>query len=115
MPLDAAVDISILQCILEHLDPTSDAQSWTSTNDYGAWLVQVDSAKPAVLSVLADVSHAVGSTTPSAQQKCRLCWEQYTLVRSLLLDIFVPLGSEEPLMATFDIVMPAVAGEKSKV
>ena len=100
MPLDAAVDISILQCIIEHLNPMSKAQSWTSTDDYGAWLVQVDSAKPAVLSVLASISDSVGSTSPSAHQRCRLCWEQYTLVRSMLLDIFVPLGIDPEVSKT---------------
>ena len=105
MPLDAAVDIRILQCVLDHLDPSSEAQSWASTDDYGAWLVQVDSAKPAVLSVLASISHSVGPTAPSAQQRCRLCWEKYTLVRSLVLDIFVPLGVEPDVSKTVATVL----------
>ena len=91
--IDAAVDVSILQCILEHLDPTSGAQRWETADDYGAWLVQVDSAKPAVLSVLADASRSIESHA-KIFVNCRLRWEQYTLVRSLLLDIFVPLGVE---------------------
>ena len=84
--LAVAIDAAILECALQHLDPSSPFQQWDASEDYGAWLVQVDGAKPAVLSLLSEQQEYVVLT------QCRRRWEQFTLIQQFTIDIIVPLS-----------------------
>jgi hypothetical protein len=91
-----AIDVAVLQCVLDHLDPTCATQCWETQEDCGGWLVQFDAAKPAVLTLLSLLTSVGGA----AVTYCRLRMEQYTLVQQLTIDIFctldVPAATSKP-------------------